>query len=105
MGGYTGGFGERHAYDFVEGFVAQGGGYELGRIEVFRDIPAVNYEFGTQEAIVIDASQPIVYQSFPYSGSAGSFLVSTVAPVPEPGTYVLMGLGLVALLLAKRRRA
>ncbi|HSC80314.1 MAG TPA: DNRLRE domain-containing protein, partial [Chitinolyticbacter sp.] len=51
----------------------------------------------------IDQSNPYVY--FTSSAGSGGFAPNlTIAPVPEPETYALMGLGLIGLIAARRRQ-
>ena len=49
-------------------------------------------------------AEQLFLTAFPVRGETGSFLVRTVAAVPEPRTALLLGFGLAAALARRRMR-
>ena len=90
-------------------------GSSLGEI-AFEDLPSLqsNISFGnntanridpinTMDAFQVTAFEEVVVR-FGGSGGITNFVLTPITPVPEPGTALLVGLGVVAMAAARARR-
>jgi hypothetical protein len=108
MGGYTAYLGSIPGGNYLEGIWHAPEGYVWGGLAVI-NVPDKN-DFGFYPSLgggnPIGATEGITFEGPPIFGGVGSFLVSStvIAPVPEPGTYAMMAMGLGVIGWVARRR-